>query len=431
MRTRCFAGGPLQTAQIVLLLLLCATLALAQSDRGVITGSVTDSTGAVIPGAEVVVTNEATNVSARTETTASGDYTVPSLPPGRYRVRVAAEGFKAFERTNVILIAGGTVRADAAMELGQMTESISVVSTLAQIQTETAKVTTQVSTKMVDELPLVVGGAMRGAFDLATITPEANIPDIDSDKAFNIGGGQAGSYGATLDGVSILTGRFNSIQWANVNTPSVEALTEFTVETTGFKAEYGRAQGGMITFASKSGSNELHGTIYEFLRNDALDARRFFEDKKGVYKQHDFGFSVGGPVLIPKIYNGKNRTFFFATGEWFRNRVGASSGVFSVPTAEMYEGDFSNWVDSAGKQLPIYDPATQRPGPGGKGFVRDPFPQNLIPKGRFSTLTTNYLKIVGNEVRPNNGAAPGTSDYVRNNYINNSGTASTRGRSTQ
>ena len=413
----------MRTKNVVLVFLAAAVLLWAQSDRGIITGTVSDSSGAVVPGAKVFVTNEATNTVAATVSTASGTFSVPSLPPGRYRLGVEAEGFKAFERTNIALAAGDTARADAVLEVGQITESISVISTLAQIQTETAKVTTQVSTKLVDELPLVVGGAMRGAFDLAIITPEANQPDIDADKAFNVGGGQAGSYGATLDGISILTGRFNSVQWANVNTPSVDAITEFSVETNGFKAEFGRATGGMITFASKSGTNEFHGTVYEFLRNDALDARRFFEAEKGTYKQHDFGFSAGGPVVIPKLYNGKNRTFWFTSGEWFRNRVGASSGRFSVPTPEMYQGDFTKWVDGNGKQLPVYDPETQRPNPSGSGFLRDPFPGNMIPQGRFSPLAVNYLKIFGNSLYPNNGAAPGTSDYVRNNYINNVGTA--------
>jgi len=243
------------------------------------------------------------------------------------------------------------------------------------------------------------------------------------DKAFNVGGGQAGSFGATLDGVSILTGRWNSIQWANVNTPSVDAITEFAVETNGFKAEFGRATGGLITFASKSGTNDFHGTLYEFLRNDALDARRFFEDKKGKYKQHDFGFSAGGPAVIPKLYNGRSKSFFFASGEWFRNRIGASSGRFSVPTSEMYQGDFRNWVDDRGTRLPVYDPATTRPNPAGAGYIRDPFANNLVPQARFSELSKNMLKVVGNIAYPNNNAAPGTSDYVRNNYINTTGTA--------
>ncbi len=404
----------------VLYCLLAFSSAYAQSDRGVITGSVTDAGGAVIPAAEVKAVNIASGTPYATTTTATGDYTIPSVQPGTYRVAVTQQGFKQFQVSNVVLTAGGTVRVDARLEIGQITESIEVASDIAQIQTETAKISTQVSTKMVDELPLVVGGAMRGAFDLALITPEANEPE---DKGFNIGGAQGGSYGATLDGVSILTTRFNSVEWANVNTPSVDAITEFAVETNGFKAEYGRAQGGMITFASKSGTNQLHGTLYEFLRNDALDARRFFEAEKGKYKQHDFGYSAGGPVFIPKLYDGRNKTFFFTAGEWFRNRVGAGSGRFSVPTSEMYRGDFSNWVDANNRQLAIYDPSTTRANPSGAGFIRTPFAGNQVPQARFSPLIQNYLKEVSSFAQPNNGAAPGTSDYVRNNYINQSGTA--------
>ena len=247
------------------------------------------------------------------------------------------------------------------------------------------KTSTSVSNKLVDELPLVVGGAMRSAFDLAMIAPQANRPQgtpvsgNEADKAFAIGGGQAGGYRANLDGVTILTGRYSSVQWASVNTPSVDAITEFAVDTNGFKAEYGRAQGGVITFTSKSGTNEFHGTAYEFLRNDALDARRFFEARKGVYKQNDFGWSAGGPVYIPKLYDGRNKTFWFASMEWFRNRVGAASEQFSVPTPEMYRGDFRNWVDaqrpsSARSTIPRPRATRER-----RARSATPFPNNIIP----------------------------------------------------
>jgi hypothetical protein len=392
----------------------------AQTDRGLISGTVTDSSGAAVPDARVVATNTATNVTFATQTTSTGDYTVPALQVGTYQLRIEKQGFKAAVRQSVIVTAGSAVTVNAQLEVGAVSESVQVDATLELLQTSTAKLTTAVSNKMVDELPLVVGGAMRGAFDLALITPEANQPGDDS---FNVGGGQGGAFGATLDGVSILTGRFNSVQWTNVNTPSVDAITEFAVETNGFKAEFGRGQGGMITFTSKSGSNELHGTLYEFLRNDALDSRRFFEDAKAKYKQHDFGWSVGGPVLIPKLYNGRNRTFFFAAGEWFRNRVGAGSGRFSIPTPEMFNGDFRNWVDANGRQLPIFDPSTTRPNPAGSGFIRTPFANNQIPQSRFSAIARSYSTLVRDILRPNNGAAPGSSDYVRNNFINNVGTA--------
>jgi hypothetical protein len=414
-------------ARTILSVVLCLILSAfvhGQSDRGTLTGTVTDSSGSVIPGATVTATNQNTNVSARTITTDDGLYVIPALVPGTYKIRVELTGFKAAEQADVNIAAATTTRVNLALTVGEISESVQVTSAPFQLQTENAKISAQVSNKMVDELPLVVGGAVRSPFDLALITPEAKQVEgtgPNKDEAFALGGGQVASWGITLDGVSAGTGRFASVEWASVNTPSLDAITEFTVDTNGFKAEYGRASGGIMSFASKSGTNQFHGTLYEFLRNDVFDARRFFEDKRGIYKQHDFGWSVGGPVWIPKLYHGKNRTFFFSSMEWFRNRVGASSERFSVPTPEMYRGDFSNWVDQNGRKITIYDPATTRANPSGTGFIRDPFPNNLIPESRFSNFAKAVLKVAGNVGFPNNNAAPGTSDYVRNNYINNSG----------
>jgi hypothetical protein len=407
--------------------LVCLGTALvAQTDRGTISGTVTDPSGAAVPEAKVTAVHTATNSTFNTVSTSTGDFTIPSLPVGDYTVRVEQQGFKASVTSGITITAGATARVVATLDVGTVSESVEVTASAAQLQTEDARTSTAVSNKLVDELPLVVGGAMRSAFDLASIAPQANRPQgtpvsgNESDKAFAIGGGQAGGYQANLDGVTILTGRYSSVQWASVNTPSVDAITEFAVDTNGFKAEYGRAQGGVITFTSKSGTNELHGTAYEFLRNDALDARRFFEARKGVYKQNDFGWTAGGPVVIPKLYDGRNKTFWFASMEWFRNRVGAASQQFSVPTPEMYRGDFSNWVDAQGRRATIYDPATTRLENGVQ--VRTPFPNNIIPPERISPFARAVLGQVGNVALPNNGAAPGTSGYVRNNFINSRGT---------
>jgi hypothetical protein len=410
-------------APVAIALLLFSAAAFPQSDRGVLTGTVTDSSGAVIPGATVTATNVATNVAQNTITTEGGLYAIPALPAGTYKVRVELAGFKAWEQSGVAVAASTTVRVNAALEVGAISESVEVTASTARLQTENAKASTSVSNKMVDELPLVVSGAVRSPFDLALVTPEAKRVERgeDTNNTFALGGGQAASWGITLDGISAGTGRFASVEWASVNTPSLDAITEFTVDTNGYKAEYGRASGGIMTFASKSGTKDLHGTAYEYLRNDTFDARRFFEARRGTYKQHDFGWSVGGPVVIPKLYNGRQKTFFFSAMEWFRNRVGGSSNFFSVPTPEMYKGDFSNWVDSNGNKLTIYDPSTTKPNPSGTGFIRDPFQGNLIPQTRFSTFAQSVLKVVGTSAYPNVGATPGTSAYVRNNYVNDQG----------
>ena len=427
--------APFNALLVMLCILAVSTLTFGQSDRGVITGTVSDSNGGAIPDAEVVATNLATNVVARTRTTGEGVYTIPALPAGRYRVQIEKAGFKISAQPDIAIAGSQTTNIDATLEPGQVSETVEISGEASQLQTENPKISTQVSNRFVEELPLVVQGAVRSPFDLANTTPEArNL----GDNSFALGGGQGGAWGITLDGVTAGTNRFGSVQWASVNAPSLDAITEFTVDTHGFKAEYGRASGGIMSFTSKSGTNALHGTLYEFVRNDAFDARRFFEAKRGIYKQHDFGFSVGGPVMLPRFgeggkpyISGRNRTFFFVSGEWFRNRVGAGSDLFSVPTPEMYNGDFSKWVDQNGRLIPIYDPATTcgqfgnpacaKDAQGRDIVTRQQFPGNIIPQNRISSFARSVFANTG-VLNPNNGAAPGTSNYVRNNYVNNVGT---------
>ena len=181
---------------------------------------------------------------------------------GVYSVRVEREGFKPALLNNVNVNAGLNARGDVTLEVGASQQVVEVQAQAAALQTEDAKAATTITNKLVDELPLVVGGALRSPFDLATLTPEAK---NFGDNNFALGGGQSASYGTNLDGVSANTTRALTASWVAVNTPSVEAITEFTVESNGFKAEYGHAGGGMMSFASKSGTNNFHGNVYEFL----------------------------------------------------------------------------------------------------------------------------------------------------------------------
>ena len=254
----------------LLLASLTVSLVLAQSDRGVLRGVTTDSSGASVPGARLLLSNTATNVESTAHSSASGDFVIPALPPGSYRLRITKEGFKTALRDHITLTAGGEARVDITLEIGSLAESVQVTATAEQLQTANARVTTQVSNKYVDELPLVVGGGMRNAIDLAMITPEAKNSartGVSDDNTFSLGGGQVAAFGITIDGVSVNIARFSSVSLVAVNTPSLDAITEFTVETNGYKAEFGRAQGGSMTFASKSGTNQLHGTAYEFIEN--------------------------------------------------------------------------------------------------------------------------------------------------------------------
>ena len=396
----------------------------AQSERGTISGTVRDQSGAIIVGAKVTVTNIATNSVTALSANEAGDFIAPSLQVGSYNVRVEKEGFRPAVITGLKLDAASSVRADIQLEIGSTTTAVEVAAAALQLSTENAKTSSTVTNKMVDELPLVVGGTLRSPFDLATLTPEAK--NVGGDSGFILGGGQAASYGTNLDGVSANTTRALQQSWVATNAPSLEAVTEFTVDTNGFKAEYGHAGGGVMNFVSKSGTNQYHGSAYEFLRNNVMDANNWFNNRAGIarpiYKQNDFGGSFGGPIYIPKIYNGKDKTFFFASYEAFRNRAGATGFSANVPTDEMYGGDFSNWVTTGNVRVPIFDPTSQTRNADGT-FTRTPFANNRIPSSMFDPISVKALGAFtsGGKLTPNNGAAPGTLGYVRNNYFVSSG----------
>jgi Carboxypeptidase regulatory-like domain len=399
--------------------LAIAAPCLAQSERGSITGVIQDTSKAAVPGVSVKVINTATNATTDVVSSESGAYNAANLSPGTYRIEASLTGFQTAKTDGVRLTAGATARVDIVLNLGAIEESVTVQANSPLVSTEDAKISTNMSNESIDQLPLVVGGAMRSVFDLVATVPESK----GSGTQVVIGGGQGGGFGATLDGISVNTNRAADTTETAFLTPSVEAITEFAVETNGFKPEFGQAAGGAITFASKSGTNAFHGSVYNFLRNDALDRKGFFEAQKGVYRQNNFGGSWGGPVQFGRLYNGKNRTFFFAAFEGFQNRSASNALTLSVPTPEMYNGDFSNWVDSQGRRITIYDPATTRANPNGAGFIRDPFPGNVIPAARFSAVAKQYLALAKSNVVPNRaGLVPGTFGYVSNNYQSPGGT---------
>jgi hypothetical protein len=410
---------PMTVVMLTAMVLAAPAPLRAQSERGSITGVVQDASQAALPGVSVKVTNTATNVAANIISSDSGTYSAVNLPPGIYRVEASLSGFRSALVDGIRLTAGATARVDVSMDLGAVEETVNVVAGTTLMQSEDAKVTTNISNELIDQLPLVVGGAMRSVFDLVSTVPEAK----GATTNVVLGGGQGGAFGATLDGISVNTNRNADVVETAFLTPSVEAITEFSVETNGFKPEFGQAGGGAITFASKSGTNQFTGSVYNFLRNDALDEKGFFEPTKGVYRQNNFGASWGGPVKLPRLYNGQNKTFFFAAYEGFHNQQAQNALTLSVPTPEMYAGDFSNWVDSQGRLLVIYDPATTRPSPSGTGFIRDPFPGNRIPAERFSAVARQYVALARTAVVPNRpGLVPGTFGYVSNNFTSPGGT---------
>jgi len=399
-----------------------ALVMLAQGDRGLITGTITDAGGAVVPGVQITATQSSTNVSYKVKTSSAGDYTLASLPVGAYAVRVEVQGFRSHITNNVLISPGSEVRVDVQLEVGSTQTSIEVSAAAQLVQTENARVSTMVNSTLVDALPVQVNGNSRSPFDLAGSTAEVN-----SAGTFRIGGGND-TVGITLDGSSLAGDKLGSDAGnggaAAMNSPSVEALTEFTVEASGAKAETGHASGGTLSFVSKSGTNQFHGSAFEFLRNQDFDAKGFFNSVIPIYKQNNFGVTVGGPVYLPKLYNGRNKTFFFASYEGFRNRVGAGNGsFFSVPPPAFYKGDLSQWVNGSGVMYQVYDPGSQTQLLNGT-YQRTPFANNQIPQSRFDPTIVPIVNYLSTLLQPNRpGIVPGTSGYVNNNFYNNTGTS--------
>ena len=398
----------------VALVLAAGTLG-GQTDRGTITGTVTDPTGAPIPGVSVTATHHETNSHYKTDTTTGGEYTLADVPVGEYQVTIEITGFKVAVFDHATIDAGGTVRLDAKLQVGSLKQTVEVSAETSDVlQTDDAKMQNEVSDRMIEGLPTVVSGGLRSPFDLAAITATVT----PGDQTTKIGGGQASAWGVMLDGASAGTNRVNSTVWAAVNAPSLEAISQFRVETNGFKAEYGRAGGGVISFVSKSGTNQYHGTAFDFIRNDAFDARGFFAISVPVYRQNDFGASMGGPVRIPKLYNGKDKTFFFFSYEGFRNRVGVNPTPVAVPPPEFFQGDFRNAVSSSKALQVIYDPATTTYDATRNQYVRTAFPNNTIPQSRFDPISAKVVGLAEKSMTGNlrKDVVPGTYQYWQQDY---------------
>jgi hypothetical protein len=392
--------------QIALLLMLGVNV-YAQLNQATLTGVVSDPSGAAVVNAKVNAVHVATNAAFSTVTTATGNYTLPALEIGEYRVEVEAPGFKREVRPSITLESGATVRLDFTLELGQISESVQVNATATALETESTRISTNLTSKLVEDIPLEVSGQIRNVFDLAVVLPEAK---TGANGQYRIGGGQTASWDMTMDGSSVTSASTNyQTERAPISSAPVDAINEFSVTTSGMKAEYGRAM-GVISFTTKSGTNQFHGTVSDYLRNSITDARGFFAASTPVLKQNDFGGTFGGPVWIPKLYNGRNKTFFFASYEGFRNRSGATPSYSTIPLPGMYTGDFSGWTNKNGV-IPVYDPASTTLSSDGKTYTRTPFTGNQIPISRFSQVAANYIALRPASLVPNVAGAGPTNNY--------------------
>src|SRR5229473_1694111 len=294
------------TKLVQLLLTLCfAGVLFSQSDRATVTGTVTDPTGAAIPNVLVSATDVSTNVKTETRASAEGVYTIPFLVLGSYRVSAEMQGFKRAVETGVALNSGATVRVDLTLEIGTLSEQVEVKAVAPQLRQDSAEISQQVSANTILALPLGQTNAGRNILSFAFLTPGAHGDTFDN---FKVGGGSSNGVEYVIDGL----GASNNTRNNNLEGPGPDSIAEFKVITNSFDAEYGHTTGGLITFVTKSGTNGLHGNFFHFLRNNELDARGSVLAAPTVNRQNNFGGTIGGPVSIPRVYSGRDRTFFFA-----------------------------------------------------------------------------------------------------------------------
>jgi hypothetical protein len=382
-------------AALVLVVLFMLGSAGAQSTVGTIVGTVTDQSGAVLVGVKVTVTNTDTGIARTVNTDETGNYQVPRLLPGRYSVTAELSGFKKAAVIGIILQVNQEARYDIRMEVGEVTQEVSVSAEgTVQVQTEDATLGQVVDHKKVVELPLNGRNFMQlvtiGSGAAPITNSQGGAIEGETQRAglsYTISGQREVSMSYLIDGVE---SRSEFEQMSGLQA-SLDSIQEFKLQRNAFSAEFGSAS-AIINVAIKSGTNDFHGSLFEFLRNDVLDSSQFQDPvvdgqkQKAPFRMNQFGGSIGGPVWIPKVYDGKNRTFWFFGYEGLRRRRFEQFPSVAIPT-RFRGGDFSDFKDANGNLIPIYDPLTQNPVTG----QRQQFPGNIIPSDRIDPLTKQLL----------------------------------------
>ena len=417
----------MRTLPLLTLLVFSSSL-FAQSNRGAVTGTVSDATGALIPGVQVVLTNADTGAKSDTVTTGTGNYTLLELPVGTYTLAVAQTGFSKYEQTNIQVQVAVTTRVDVVLTVGSTSDSVTVTAESTLLKTENAEQSMTITGNQIAELPINFGigaGAIRNPLSFIQMTPGAYFNGWNN---ISINGG-AINFKIVFEGQQ--ADDPYSTQVSDEIQPSVEAIEQFTLQTSNFTAEYGGVGGGGIyNFTSKSGTNQFHGSAYNYMENTILNAGIPFTDDgtghhvKVVKHLADYGGTFGGPVYIPKVYDGRNKTFFFFNLERYRDREALYAGISTVPNTAYLNGDLSNnlavtsnrnlGTDFAGRaiiQNAIYDPATATIDSSGRR-VLNVFPGNLIAKNRFDTVAVKIMALfpkpnIGNELFVNNFSRSG------------------------
>ncbi len=365
---------------IIAALTLLVTYAVAQGPTATLVGRVVDSSHGAVPGASIKIRSLDTNQTRTAMSQANGEYTVSALQPGPYQITITKEGFKSVTQSRVVLEADQSARFDVELSVGTISETVSVQGGVTALNTENATLGDVITPVQIAEIPLFG----RDFNDLAFLVAGAQPSEQSGKGAPYITNGQrADSTGVLIDGLNDESPRDAGAQAR----PPLDSLQEFKYETANYSAEYGRLGGGQINMVLKSGANQVHGSLFEYWANDDLDARNFFDTSaKSELRRNQFGGSLGGPITIPKLYNGKDRTFFFISWESYRARAGSNS-IGVVPSTLERQGNFSQDFNATGQLIYIKDPLLSGTCSSSKQTAC--FPGNIIPSQRFNVVGQN------------------------------------------
>ncbi len=399
-------------------LLVMAAVTNAQDTRASLSGAVMDSTSAVVVGAAVKLTNANTGVTFETVTNSSGQYRFLFLIPGNYKLNAEMAGFRNLEQTGIQLQVGQVAEVNVTLQVGAMAETVTVSGSAALLDTEKSDRGVIVDKTRITDLPLNV----RNPIMLTALSPgvmqtggQAHLNPFSNSgiSSWSVNGGMTNNTEFIMDGApnNAYSGGENRIAYV----PPADAVEEFKVMTTAYDAQYGRTGGGIINVSSKSGTNLYHGTAYEFLKRPWLNANTFSNNAKGLTRQQtgldQWGFTIGGPLQIPKLFDGRHRTFFFFSGEAYHENLHfPNESITSVPTVAQKSGDFSRTFDNSGRLISIFDPNSGRQA--GANWVRDPFPNNRIPSDRINPSAAKILSLYPDP----NSSTPGSPDW-QNNFV--------------
>jgi Carboxypeptidase regulatory-like domain len=345
---------------ICLVGVLPAMVAFAQNQAAQVSGLITDPTGAVIPNATVEVLNKDTGIIHRTESNGEGYYVVPLLQPGAYKLTATAKGFENLVHDGVVLSISENAKIDFAFRPGAQTQSVTVTSDAAQINQESAELQTGIPPSTLANLPLIVAGGPRNMSGLVTLIPGVSSP-TNTPTSAHMNGGLAFEQETILDGVGIAyaTGGSGMFNLSTDFPQSPDMIREISVLTGNYAPEYGNSAAASIILETKSGTDQFHGVVFDYLRNTVLNAANYgAAGKRSPDLENEFGGSIGGPMKIPMLQTAKSKPFFFVIWEGYRSAGNPTRPVVSIPSVQERAGDFRDWTDSNGALIPIYDPAT-------------------------------------------------------------------------